>query len=390
MVPWSADRLAADVERLGTRGLPYDDLHRELSARIRRTIPTDAFCWHGLDPDTRLLTTANPVELLEHGFLDAETEGQAGGSVIASEYLRPDVNTFASLAGRRTPSAILSETTRGRPQRSARYNDFLAVVGTPYEMRTAMVTRGRAWGCVVMHRTEASGDFLPEEARVMARLSRLIAEALRSSVRFDAGRRSADERAPGLLVLSPSDDVELMTPATPALIEPLLGQGGVTRTVPVPVVAMAAETRSAGRTGRSPAPLHVPTAAGWLTLHGSLPDGPGSGRVAVVVQPARREDTAPRLLEVLGLTAREREIALLVASGLDTAAIAERLVISPWTVQDHLKAIFDKTGARSRRQLRSTIFFQENLPGIMAQAPLDQRGHLAGVREPGTPPPRSG
>jgi hypothetical protein len=149
---WTGDRLIAEVERLGARGLPRDDLHRELAARIRRAIPLDAACWHGLDPDT-LLMTANPVELLERGFISAETEAQVAGSVIASEYVRPDVNTFASLAWRRTPSAILSETTRGHPRRSARYNDFLAVVGAPYEMRTVMVTRGSAWGCVVMHRS---------------------------------------------------------------------------------------------------------------------------------------------------------------------------------------------------------------------------------------------
>ncbi|HEY5247714.1 MAG TPA: hypothetical protein VIJ15_04565, partial [Dermatophilaceae bacterium] len=95
MEAWSGDRLVAEVERLGARGLPYGQLHEELSARIRRVLPVDAFCWHGLDPETRLLTTANPVELMRAGFLTPETEAMAAGAVVTSEYVRDDVNTFA-------------------------------------------------------------------------------------------------------------------------------------------------------------------------------------------------------------------------------------------------------------------------------------------------------
>lgn len=374
MERWSGDRLVAEIERVGARCLPYAELHVELGARVRRALPVDAFCWHGLDPDTRLITTANPVELLTGGFLTPETEAMAAGAVVTSEYVREDVNTFAALATRRTPVGVLSE--RGRPQRSARWVEYLQPIGTPHELRAALVTRGRAWGCVVMHRTEATGDFAPEEARLVARLSRPIAEALRNSYRVEAARRADEERAPGLLVLDAHDAVELSTPPADALLALLTLEDPAHRSVPPAALSIAAEVRAQGRAGRSAPPLHVPTASGWLSLYGSLPGGPSDGRVAIVVQRADVDYSVPLRLEAFGLTSREREVATLVARGLDTAAIAETLVISPWTVQDHLKAVFAKTSTRSRRELLSQVFFHDQLPGIVAHDPLNAGGHL--------------
>jgi DNA-binding CsgD family transcriptional regulator len=374
MAQVDTERVVRDVERLGSLALPYAELHRAITDRIRQVMPIDAACWHGIDPSNVLLTTADPVELLANGFLTPETEMVAAGAVVASEYQRDDVNTFASLAGRRRPSAILSETTRGRPERSARYNDFLAPFGLPHELRTALVTRGRTWGGVIFHRTAGTGDFRPEDAELMGRLSRPIAEALRHSVRFDAARR-AGARAPGLVVLDADDEVELQTPGTDELLDLLRHADPVARSLPTSILFSAAQTRAAAREGRRPDPLHVPTAAGWITLHGSMPTGPRD-RVAVVIQATPEDEAAPLRLEAFALSPREREVATLIAQGLDTAAIAEQLFISPWTVQDHCKAIFEKTGTRTRRELRALVFFQEHLPAIVVRTPLDAGGHL--------------
>lgn len=57
----------------------------------------------------------------------------------------------------------------------------------------------------------------------------------------------------------------------------------------------------------------------------------------------------PRNSRAFGnLTARERDVAALIARGLTNAEIASVLVISEATVKDHVHSILRKTGLKSR------------------------------------------
>ena len=94
----------------------------------------------------------------------------------------------------------------------------------------------------------------------------------------------------------------------------------------------------------------------WITVRGWVLQNGSQARTAVTLEPARGPELAELFAEAYGLTARERRVSELVAQGLPNAAIAARLYLSTYTVQDHLKAIFEKLGVSNRGQLVARLF----------------------------------
>jgi DNA-binding CsgD family transcriptional regulator len=116
---------------------------------------------------------------------------------------------------------------------------------------------------------------------------------------------------------------------------------------------------------RRPGPGPVPHPTGqWLILHGARLDGDPQGRVSVIIEPPRPDELAPLLVAAYGLSDREQAVAALVLRGRSTRQIARALSISPYTVQEHLTAVFDKVGVRSRGELVGQVFFRHCLPQI--------------------------
>ena len=83
-----------------------------------------------------------------------------------------------------------------------------------------------------------------------------------------------------------------------------------------------------------------------------------------------------------------RAVTQLVAQGLGTQTIARRLHISPWTVQDHLKSIFEKVDVSTRGELVARIFFDHSAPRLIEDAGGASNGSFAQAR-PGTTSPVS-
>jgi len=239
------------------------------------------------------------------------------------------------------------------------------------------------WGAVHLARREETGDFTAQDADALARVGPAIADGIRTSLRFDAAREARDGTAPGLVVLGPADVVEMITPPARALFATMASQPSAVDEPPSPVLALAAFARSQAATAaRDTDAVAVPTLEGWVTLHASLPAGGVDGRVAIVLERSASPQSTAVRLEADGVTPREREIAVLLAQGLTTPEIAEVLVLSPYTVQDHIKSLFEKTGCSSRQELVARIFLDDYLPRVAGGEPLSSAGGFTGSSDP--------
>ena len=96
----------------------------------------------------------------------------------------------------------------------------------------------------------------------------------------------------------------------------------------------------------------------WVTLRAARVDGagpPAEQDIAVTIEPTSPAERRSLFARSHALSPRETELLDQLARGGDTRSIAEALFVSEHTVQDHLKSIFAKTGARNRRTLLSRI-----------------------------------
>jgi DNA-binding CsgD family transcriptional regulator len=286
------------------------------------------------------------------------------------ELFEPDVNKIRDLAVSGRPAASMSEATEGKLDRSLRYRELMRPRGFGDELRVACVDGSRACGVIVLHRDLGRPDFSASEVRLLASLSSRLAEAFqRVRLHHSASSVSPRDREPGLLLLDDEDRLETANEAAGGWLEELREEG---RHLPLVITAVAHSARAVD-SGRSDviATARVRAASGrWALVRGSVLLDGTRRRTAVTVEAARLPELAALIVDAYGLTPKERLVTELVAQGHSTAAIADRLHLSAFTVQDHLKAIFDKLDVASRGELVATLFVDHYLVDGSLSDPL--------------------
>jgi len=354
----SAERIRQQIIRLCHAGLDSRTLRVESIKRLRKAIPVDVSFFATADPATLLFTSAVVDDVLARAALQ----------FVENEFLMEDSVKFARLARGRSPVDSLSVATKGELDLSPRYHEILAPMDLGDELRAALVVGSKCWGFMCLHRERSSPNFTPAEAAFLANLTPHLAEGLRTALLIgDARVTTPLPEEPGLVLLADDLSLAANTPAAEGwLAEVARSDWPSSQELPDAVYAVAARLLALERGGSHAPPELMPrtrlrTASGrWLVLHASRLRAQGTeGQIAVIFEEARPSQIAPLIVDAYGLTKREGEITRLVLRGLSTAEVSEELHITPNTVRDHFKAIFDKVGVRSRRELVGQVFAQQ-------------------------------
>jgi DNA-binding CsgD family transcriptional regulator len=367
-----AERVRQEIIRLSHSGLDSTTFRVEAVRRLRKAIPTDVSFFATADPATMLFTSAVRDDVL----------AQATSLFLEREFLKDDPIQFTRLARANSPVDSLGMATKGGLVRSPRYQEILAPIDLGDELRAVLKVGSKCWGFMCLHRERSGPDFTPAEAAFLAKLTPHLAEGLRAALLLgDSRSASPQPDGPGLVLLADDLSLVAITPAAEGWLAEIAESNWPTSLeLPDAVYAVAARLLALERGGHTPPDLmpriRLRTASGrWLVLHASRLRATGAkGQMAVIFEEARTSEIAPLIVDAYGLTRREGEITQLVLRGLSTAEVSEELHITPNTVRDHFKAIFDKVGVRSRRELVGQVFAQHYQPRMATGQALDSDG----------------
>lgn len=370
----TAERVRQDVDVLSRAGLDLETFLEEATESVRRAVPWEAACLATHDPKTHLLTSAR-----KYGHL--RTVDSHDQEFATIEYGGVEPTAFYEIAAASVPAAGVHLTHGGEIERSVRMGSFMVpYFGFGDEARLVFMDGVQAWGAMALFRGSDDTPYADEDVAFLASLSPLFARGVRSGLLARMAVASPPAQHGPVVLIVGSDDriVQMSADAEERLRDLSVGDGSCEPTGVVGAVVGAARRYARGESAVPPRARVRNESGMWLVVHASPLSGSGdrAGEVVVTIEEARPPEIVALVVAAFGLTQRERDVTQLVLQGVDTKEIAATLHVSTYTVQDHLKSVFDKADVRSRRELISRIYFDQYVPRMGSE--LDPSGWYAG------------
>jgi DNA-binding CsgD family transcriptional regulator len=348
---WKRQRCRERIDDLAQSSADIDVLRREAIEILQATIGFDRWCSLLLDPDTLVISQG-----IGHNDWSSELP-----HLNLHEAGLGDVNNHAMLARSRNHVGVLSAATGGDLARAGRWRNVFARYGVGDELACVATDERGSWGDYRFWRNSDDAAFSAEDAQLMREVAPALARGLRRRAVTPIEGPTVAPAEMGVLLLDHELRLCGSTNAARAWLHALNPAD-----TPFPDAIPGLVWNVVGRLtaierGEDPErPARVRarcTHGGWAIVEAARLDDRGAG-IAVSIRAARVDDVLGLLSRASGLTPRECELVALLVEGLGTRELAERLVISRHTVQDHLKSVFEKVGVRSRRELISSVFAQ--------------------------------
>ena len=320
---------------------------------LSEVIDFDAHVWLLTDPVT-MVGTAPLAEVPCIGELPA---------LVKAKYATP-INRWTVLARQVSRARLLTESVSGDLASSRVWREVMSRYGIGDVASAVFADQYGCWGFLDLWRESASAPFDAADAELLASLAAPLATALRQcQARTFAGPAGARRHDVGPVVLTLDEDLLITsrTAASQAWLDVLLPPEPAQRAIPASVYNVAAQLLAAEEgIDDHPAFARTHLADGfWLTIRAARLAADettahgGHAALVVTIEETSGADRRDVFSRAFGFTPRESELLNLLATGSDTRAMARLMSLSELTVQDHLKSIFAKTGARDRVALLS-------------------------------------
>ena len=358
-------RVRQDVDVVARAGLDLDTFLEEAVESVARAVPWAGACVATHDPGTHLLTSAR-----KYGSLRDVNEHDHEFCLI--EYGTVEPTAFSELAQGEVPAAGVHLLTHGNVEESGRMSRLMKPrFGFADEARLLFRDGSQVWGAMALFRGPEDPAFDGAEIEFLASLSAPFAQGVRTGMLTRLASSTASAVfGPAVVIVGADDQIlQMSMGAEERLADLVAGEASGDPLSPVAALIGAARRFARGETEVLPR-CRVRAASGmWLVMHaGPLSaSGDREGDVVITIEEARPPEIVSLVVAAFGLTPRERDVAQLVLQGVDTKEIAGTLHLSAYTVQDHLKSVFEKAGVRSRRELIARIYFDQYVPRMGAE-----------------------
>lgn len=360
------ERVRRDVEVISRAGLDTATFVEEFHASVLRAVPSDAACMATVDPATRLLTGT-----YKFGDLAGNDVHDQDWGLI--EYgPRHDPTSFVELVERAEPAVAVGLETEGDIECSLRMRELIEpCFGYTDELRMVGRQHTRGWGGVALFRGPDQLSFSEAEVAYVASLSTDFAAGLRAGLLVRLAASPDDETTPGpkVVIVDSEDQLLQVSVGAEDVLRLLANANNMASTAGIIGGLVAGARRyAAGDITHLPRTRVRLSTGRWMVLHASPLSRAAdtAGDVVITMEEARPPEIIPLIVAAFDLTTRERDVTQLVLLGVETKEIAARLHLSRYTVQDHLKSVFDKADVRSRRELVSRIYFDQYVPRLGA------------------------